>query len=246
MTNLNSSIITSAAIVETLNNLIENNVPAFCLSDDGEQVSGHWSGTKEAMEEFLGRYLTDDEVTCLSLTRCFGPTPTITDDEALAIIGQVWPNGNNNGNDWMSWEELLNTIASGWVITMDTSGFTDSIEITINNTVERIKEDLNEANQHSYTKKSIEEIFFGTLEEAKSRAQDIEYANSSDGMEDEWSAWEKEVGALEGETPRELLRRKFKGGMRLALNKIPSPPGKSDQEWDVEINEVRGAMIKHS
>lgn len=245
-TNTNTELIIAVAtITETLNNLHENAVPAFCMSDDDCQVTGHWGGTKDVMEENLGRYLTKAEITCLSLTRCFGPTPTITDDEALAIIGQVWPNGNSNGS-WLTWKELINTMACGWVITMDTGGFTSSVEITTANTVESIESDLNAANQHSYTKNGIYEIFFGTWEEAKNRSQDIAYENTSDGLDEEWAAWKNEVGALDGETPRELLRRKFKGGMRLALNKIPSPPEKSNAAWAVEINEVRGAMVKYS
>jgi hypothetical protein len=47
------------------------------VADDG---SSHWTKTQEAMQVSLGRRMTDEEVTCLSLTRRYGPMPALSED----------------------------------------------------------------------------------------------------------------------------------------------------------------------
>jgi hypothetical protein len=73
-------------IIDCLHELAENNVPNMAFieghEEDGEwhaeQWSAHWGECKDAMEDHLGRPLTAAEVTCLSLTRCWGPLPLLT------------------------------------------------------------------------------------------------------------------------------------------------------------------------
>ena len=89
-------------LVETCENLGRLETTSCCLSDCGSQTSGHWSETKKCMERELHRSLTDAEITCLSLTRYFGPTPCLSDQERLVLFAHVgqptW--------EWMGWNEL--------------------------------------------------------------------------------------------------------------------------------------------
>lgn len=106
---MTTSTITIKNLIRTLDSLINNEVPSDCMSDDGTQVTGHWSGTKEDMEIALGRALSKEEVTCLSLSRCFGPTPSLTSEEAKDLFSRVWPEGNASGS-WLTWEELAEVL----------------------------------------------------------------------------------------------------------------------------------------
>jgi hypothetical protein len=80
--------------------------PSCCLSDCGcGQRSGHWSGTKEDMELSLHRSLTNKEVTCLSLSRHYGPTPCLSDKERLVLFAHV-----GQPREWIEWGELANRL----------------------------------------------------------------------------------------------------------------------------------------
>ncbi len=81
--------------------LEEANVSESYWGDDGGE-SNHWSATMGAMKEDLGRGLTDEEITVLSLSRCYGPTPSLQDH---ALMGQLWPSGNPKGQR-MGWATL--------------------------------------------------------------------------------------------------------------------------------------------
>lgn len=86
--------------------LAENNVPASCWDDEeGKTQTGHWSGTKADAETALGRPLTSEEVTLLSLGREFGPTPALEDEVAKRLMKALWPEGNNRGS-WYNWAIL--------------------------------------------------------------------------------------------------------------------------------------------
>jgi hypothetical protein len=87
-----------------------NNVPESTMSDDGSQVTGHWSGTKDDMERSIGRKLDPIEVTILSLSRRYGPTPLLNNEESAELLSTIWPEGNNTGN-WLGWSELLEVIS---------------------------------------------------------------------------------------------------------------------------------------
>lgn len=43
----------------------------------GQELTGHWSVSRSTMERALRRPLNDDEATLLSLSRRFGPTPSL-------------------------------------------------------------------------------------------------------------------------------------------------------------------------
>ena len=78
-------------------------------------ADGHnnWSATKEAMESFLGRPLTNEEITLLSVSRAFGPTPLL--EAEWGTIQRLWPNGNGQGlrYDWKQLTEELITFRDG-------------------------------------------------------------------------------------------------------------------------------------
>jgi hypothetical protein len=75
-----------------------------CYDDNGAE-DNHWSGTKEEMERELGRPLSGDEITLLSLSRGFGPTPSLGDEETRELINLLWPKGNPHGLRF-EWELL--------------------------------------------------------------------------------------------------------------------------------------------
>ena len=100
---------TTMNVYKAIKNFAELNVPTGCISDDGKQYTFHWSGTKASIEAFLWRDMTDDEITILSLSRAYGPTPSLTDDEVVSIMDKLFPKGNPYGIVY-EWEELLNEL----------------------------------------------------------------------------------------------------------------------------------------
>ena len=62
-----------------------------------------------------------------------------------------------------------------YAITMDTSGYTNIMEITADFTVDNFEEILNKQNQTSTVKNGVYEIFAGSWQEAKARAQAIAF-----------------------------------------------------------------------
>jgi hypothetical protein len=94
-------------LIETALSLEVANVPYCCYADDDDDIygkpSGHWSGTKEEMENYLRRPLIPIELECLSLSRYFGP------HERKDIMKALWPEGNETGR-WMSWRDLADEL----------------------------------------------------------------------------------------------------------------------------------------
>lgn len=85
--------------------LAERNCPANGWTEDDLLPTGHWSETKSAMECHFLRRLTPREITCLSLSRAFGPMPALTDAQAVHLVDQLWPRGNQSGQ-WLDWTAL--------------------------------------------------------------------------------------------------------------------------------------------
>lgn len=76
--------------------------------DEGEEQDpaqfNHWTGAKDALERSIGRRLTAEEITVLSLSLCFGPTPALSDEERMAALAELWPTGNPCGHFLRPWE----------------------------------------------------------------------------------------------------------------------------------------------
>ena len=95
-------------LIQTCLNL-ENTAPCCVFENDGPD--GHWSGTIDLMTESLGRDLTDLEITALSLSRYFGPTPAINEHVAREIFVSIWPEGNPCGY-WLDWYQLAERLSN--------------------------------------------------------------------------------------------------------------------------------------
>ena len=86
-------------------------VPETCADGDP-----HWSGTLEEIKQEwpcyfdkAGRCNNDELISCLSLSRAFGPVPSLTDEEARQVIGELWPAGNPCGL-YMPWGRLADKL----------------------------------------------------------------------------------------------------------------------------------------
>lgn len=105
---MENTIEAARKVIEICNVFSSKDITTYCLSDDGQQVSGHWTGTKDQMETQLGRPLTDWEVTALSISRRngFGPTPELPNDDVCEdIIGYLWA-GAHAQEEYVEWEAL--------------------------------------------------------------------------------------------------------------------------------------------
>ena len=116
--NINSTLNNNDTInklAEIAKTLFETGIPSCVWEDFGEadEITGfvdehpnyQWSATKEEAEVKLGRKMSPDEVTLLSLGRYFGPTPSLSDSLAQEVMAFVWPDGNLGG-DGLDWMEL--------------------------------------------------------------------------------------------------------------------------------------------
>ena len=60
-----------------------------------ESFDGHWGGTLQAMKAFIGlggaERLPDSWVTALSVTRAYGPTPTLAEAERKLCLEALFP-----------------------------------------------------------------------------------------------------------------------------------------------------------
>jgi hypothetical protein len=85
-------------------------VPEMGLDDAGNPTP-HWSATLDAIKAEwpcyfdAGRCTNELLVTCLSLSRCFGPTPFLDDETAKAVLDALWPEGNPCGL-YLEWDQL--------------------------------------------------------------------------------------------------------------------------------------------
>ena len=50
-----------------------------------------------------------------------------------------------------------------------------------------------------------------------------------------WAAWRTATKAKELETPRELIKRRYSEGMRMAIYKIVCPPDRLEHDWKKEL-----------
>ena len=121
MTNLNINNTTNNInrLAEVAKTLFEAGIPSCVWEDFGdtdettgftdERPNYHWSATKEEAEASLGRQMSPEEVTLLSLGRYFGPTPVLSDALSQEVMAFVWPDGNLGGDglDWMELAEDL-------------------------------------------------------------------------------------------------------------------------------------------
>jgi hypothetical protein len=105
-------------MIEVAEDFYFQQIPSFCLTDENEndiqREDNHWSGTLDEIKGKLNRNLTDEEMTLFSLSRCFGPTPSLSDEESKIIGRFIWPNGNNTGirYDWDDLSEKLSEFIS--------------------------------------------------------------------------------------------------------------------------------------
>ena len=96
-----------ANLVVTAQRLADDNIPS-CDWDDNDRENNHWTATKVEMECCLGRSLNDEEITLLSLSRAFGPTPSFPDTQ---VIQRLWPNGNPQGLRY-DWDQLAEELVT--------------------------------------------------------------------------------------------------------------------------------------
>jgi len=138
MTTLNNTVINNTInninkLSEIAKNLFETGIPSCVWEDFGEvdEITGfivaqpnyHWSSTKEEAEVALGRQMSPEEVTLLSLGRYFGPTPSLSYEMAKEVMSFIWPNGNVGGDglDWMELAEDLDKFMEVKVATIATT-----------------------------------------------------------------------------------------------------------------------------
>ena len=76
----------------------------------------HWSGTLEEIRaewpcyfDKAGRCTNDKLISCLSLSRCFGPVPSLTPEEGRQVMAELWPAGNPCGQ-YMEWGTLADKL----------------------------------------------------------------------------------------------------------------------------------------
>lgn len=70
-----------------------------------------WSETKDEMSSYLGRSLTGEEITCLSLSRCIGPCPSLTEAQSYWVMSTLWPKGNEQCR-LITWSGLARQLES--------------------------------------------------------------------------------------------------------------------------------------
>ena len=83
-------------------------IPVNCwdLSENGgpTRESGRRGGTHIEMRTALGRDLTHNQSSCLSLSRAYGWNG-LPDEVSAAVVAFLWPEGNDRGL-WLSWAAL--------------------------------------------------------------------------------------------------------------------------------------------
>ncbi len=97
-------------LIETCNDLTAKSIPGWC-GEPEEGGTNHWSGTYDVMREKLARPLTDEEVSVLSLSRAYGPLPSVPESVRQQLIDHLWPRGNPRGLR-MDWVDLANRLRS--------------------------------------------------------------------------------------------------------------------------------------
>ena len=101
MSTFSAHLMVLSSLVSVARRLVETGIPTTGPCEDS-----HWSETKEEMELYLLRDLNDEEITLLSLSRAFGPTPLLTETMAAETIRRLWPNGNPEGLRY-DWDQLV-------------------------------------------------------------------------------------------------------------------------------------------
>lgn len=106
-------------LIDTATSLAAANISGWDLDDNGNETN-HWGASAEQMRRELDRFLTPEEITCLSLSRNYGRTPAITDSHLLDhLLTNLWPEGNHSGLrfDWKDLAERLADIATNGNLT---------------------------------------------------------------------------------------------------------------------------------
>jgi hypothetical protein len=113
MTTLAQSIVD---LSECCDALYAAGVP-HCVYIDGQEEY-HWHATRTEMEAFLCRPLSDIEVTCLSVSRWYGPMPCLSAwqgdlGELRDSLGFVVSLDRHGAYDWSRLAELLRRFLFG-------------------------------------------------------------------------------------------------------------------------------------
>ena len=91
--------------------LAERSISGYFIDDENPFVeNNHWSGTLAQMKQEL-RQITPEEIGCLSLSRCYGPVPSVNGELAQELMTYLWPDGNNCGLR-MEWADLAERLKS--------------------------------------------------------------------------------------------------------------------------------------
>lgn len=69
------------------------------------QKTGHWTALLDEVKGLFERPLTGEEITILSLSRDFGPTPALENEEAQELFQFLFSDRNSTGI-WYEWDEL--------------------------------------------------------------------------------------------------------------------------------------------
>lgn len=85
-------------------------IPSCCYEDDGVRESAHWHGTLDNMKAALGRNLTEEEITLLSLSRAYGPSPAVADVAARAVIDSLFHDGTGRYYTWAYMKQHISKI----------------------------------------------------------------------------------------------------------------------------------------
>jgi len=95
-------------LLDAAEHFIEIEAPS-CVLDRFENDNPHWSRTRECLKLYLGRELTNMEITLLSLTREYGPYPALNEEDVEELQRAFFPNGAERG-EYISWEESVDLI----------------------------------------------------------------------------------------------------------------------------------------
>lgn len=96
-----------STLIEMSRDLGVRSIPFFGV-DENDQLHCHWSLTKTTMEVELGRRrLTADEVTLLSLSRDFGPCPSLSPDIVERLRTCKVDRSQPDPQNWWQFADLL-------------------------------------------------------------------------------------------------------------------------------------------
>lgn len=97
-------------LVATARNMHRKNVPTCFWCEESNSQSGHWSSTLDEIKSAIDRRLTEEEITVFSLSRCYGPTPLLTEVDRDELLRYLWPQGNGSGSWYETYENLADVL----------------------------------------------------------------------------------------------------------------------------------------